>query len=208
MADVRNPTDSLSWRGVPSYGNNPARAYAGAKGWDALVGNAVAPGASPAASITAGVTIESAGGAAVVRSVKFNIKNLFIDLGAADFNGIKLMLTDAAKPVMWLGGNFNIAIVAAGGAAMDTGTVEVGVGAVVAAADPIATTQQNIVTLKAVVLAAKLGTAIQATPVTPLVAAPASDVFLNVSCTEAAAGYSVTLNGIVELFYLDFAAVV
>lgn len=205
MAEVRNPTDKKSPRGVPSFGNNPTVNVVAPAAWDALVGDGSAPGDVPTASATAGVSIGGAGGATVVRSVRANVKNVVIDLGAADYNGIQIL--EMSKTVTWLGGSFDISIAAAGGSAMDTAGVEVGVGTVVAAADPIASTQQNIVTLKAVTLAAKLGRAQQAVGLTSLVGAVSGgDVFLNVSSTEATTGYTVTLNGWVELFYLDFTA--
>lgn len=205
MADVRNPTDTKSPRGFPNYGLNPTQPFPTPSQYDALSGAGVAPGAVPSASVTAGVQAALlAGAASFVRSVRVDIENVVIDLGSADFNGIQIL--ELSRPVTWLGGNFDIDIAAAGGSAMDTATVEVGVGSVVAAADPIATTQQNIVTLKAATLAAKIGNAQQATGVTPLVAAAAGDVFLNVSSTEATTGYTVTLNGFVELFYIDFSA--
>ncbi|MBI1316401.1 hypothetical protein GC167_06015 [bacterium] len=207
MADVSNPTDTKSPRGFPNYGTNPTLPFPTPAQYDALSGGGTAPGAVPSASVTAGVNATlAAGAAAFIRSVRVNVKNLVIDLGSADFNGIQII--ELARPVVWLGGNFNLNVAAAGGSAMDTAGVEVGVGTVVAAADPIATTQQNIVLLKNITLAAKLGNATNASAAltNPISAASGGDVFLNVSSTEATTGYSVTLNGFVELFYVDLAA--
>jgi hypothetical protein len=204
MVDVRNATDTKSPRGFPNYGLNPTQPFPTPAQYDALSGGGTAPGSVPSASTTAGVGTPQAGAAAFIRTVRVPITNVVLDLGAADFAGIQLL--ELARPVMWLGGNFDIDIAAAGGSAMDSAVVELGVGTVVASADPIATTAQNIVTLDSTTLASKLGTSVQATAVTPLVAAVAGDVFLNLSATEATTGYTVTLNGFVELFYIDFAA--